>query len=62
MVSFGVNSQQVYGFVEKIQGPEQVAIPPTFCLYQYSLGGDLVEVFMLIVIENAAVIEEFGAY
>ena len=62
LIDIGVNFQQVYGSIGKIQGSEQVAVPPTFYLCQYSLGGDLVEVFVLGVIENAAVVEQSEAY
>ena len=52
----------MYSFVRKIQGSEQVAVPPTFCLCQYSLGGDLIEIFVLVVMKNAIVVEQFEAY
>lgn len=61
-VGVGVNSQQMYSFVGKIQGSEQIAVLPMFCLYQYSLGSDVVEVFVLIVIENTAVDKQSKAY
>lgn len=62
LVGIDVNSQQVYGSVGKIQRSEQVAVPPSFHLYQYSLGGDLVEVFVLVVMENATFVELSKAY
>lgn len=52
----------MYGFIGKIQGSEQVAVFPLFYLCQYFLGGDLVEVFVLVVIENATVVEQSKTY
>lgn len=52
----------MYGSVKKIQRSEEVAVPLTFCLCQYSLRDDLIKVFMLVVIENAIVIEQSKAY
>lgn len=51
----------MYGSLRKIQESEQIAILLLFHLCQYSFGGNLVEVFILIV-ENTTIIKQSKAY
>ena len=62
LVGVSINSQQVYSSVKKIQESEQVAVFSSFCLCQYFLENDLVEIFILIIMKNAFIVEQSKAY
>lgn len=48
--------------VGKIQRLQQIAVSLLFCLGQYSLADDFVEIFALVVMKKTAIVEESEAH